>query len=150
MKAACLAAVIAAAIALPAAAQSPFSAFKGKLKPGLYEYDVEMDMGNVPGMPPGMGKQRHKMQNCITEKDIEQGGFESGKKQDCQVSDFRMSGNTANYTMTCKGEGQMVAKNTITFVGDGFKTDMVMNMNHGGQQMQMTHRGQSRYIGPCK
>ena len=39
-------------VAAPVAfAQSPAEAMKGKMKPGLYAYKMEMDMGQVPGAP---------------------------------------------------------------------------------------------------
>ena len=40
-----------------AALAGPFDSFKGKMKDGMYEYKMEMDMGAMPGMPAGMGKQ---------------------------------------------------------------------------------------------
>ena len=54
-----LAVACAASFSLAAtAADNPFEAFKGKMKAGLYEYKIDMDMGQMPGMPAGMGKPR--------------------------------------------------------------------------------------------
>jgi hypothetical protein len=134
------------------AADNPFSAFKGKMKPGMYDYKVEMDMGQVPGMPPGMGKQSMQMQHCITPEQIERGGWDNPKergKTDCEFKNFKMSGSTANYTMECK-QPPMTTDNTITFGADSFKMDMRMTMNQGGQVMKMTQRAEARYVGPCK
>ena len=148
-----LAAAFAAAFSAAVIA-GPFDGFKGKMKDGLYEYKMEMDMGQMPGMPPGMGKQAHTFQNCVTQKDIEDGGF--GKSRDrnqpenCEIKDMKMSGNTATYTMECKGNPAMKADNKITFTGDGFNMDMKMAMNQGGQVMNMTQRMEGRHIGPCK
>lgn len=142
-----------AALAASAWAQSnPFSQFKGKMKPGLYDYKVEMDMGQVPGMPPGMGRHATTMQHCITPEQIERGGWDNPKDRgqtDCEFKNFKMSGNTANYTMECR-QPQMTADNTITFAGDGFKMDMRMTMNQGGQVMKMTQKAEAKYLGPCK
>ena len=142
-----------AALAATASAQTnPFSQFKGKMKPGLYDYNVEMDMGQIPGMPPGMGKRSHTMQHCITAEQIERGGWDNPKergKTDCEFKNFRMSGNTANYTMECK-EPPMTADNTITFGSDSFKMDMRMTMSQGGQVMKMNQKAEAKYLGPCK
>jgi hypothetical protein len=102
---------LAVAVALAAfctVASAQFEGMKGKMKEGLYDYKMEMDMGNIPGMPPGMSRQAHSFQQCITAKDIEKGGFQRGKEgkmpENCEVRDFKMSGNTASYTWECKGE----------------------------------------------
>ena len=153
MKNECLVAVACVAFSTTAIA-NPFGQFKGKMKEGLYEYKMEMDMGQIPGMPPGMGKQQHTMQNCVTNKDIEGGGFSKGRDsqrpENCDIKNFNMSGNTATYTMVCKGDQPMSADNKITFSGDGFKMDMKMAMTRGGQVMNMTQRMEGKYIGPCK
>jgi hypothetical protein len=146
------AATIAALPLCVAAADNPFgSQFKGKMKPGLYDYKVEMDMGQMPGVPPGMTKQNMSMQHCITAEQIERGGWENPKergKSDCEFKNFNMSGNTANYVMECK-QPPMTADNTITFASDGFKMDMKMTMNQGGQVMKMTQKAEAKYVGPC-
>ena len=146
--------VLAAALAATAAhAQSPADAMKGKMKPGLYAYKMEMDMGQVPGMPAGMGKQTMNMQHCLTPQDIERGQVGKGRDgkaaSNCEMQDFKMSGNTATYRMVCKGEGAMTADNKITFVPDGFNMTMKMAMDRGGQKMNMTQNMEGRYLGAC-
>ena len=149
--------LIAAAAALScgcALAATPFEGFKGKMKEGLYDYQMEMDMGAIPGMPPGMGKQTHSFQHCVTAQDIEKGAVNRGRDgkmpENCEVRDFKMSGNTASYTMECKGEHPMKADNKITFTGNGYDMDMKMAMNHGGQAMNMNQKMKARYVGACK
>jgi len=150
-----LAVALSAAAGLAAsaiAADNPFSAFKGKMKPGMYDYKVEMDMGQMPGMPPGMGTRTMNMQHCITQEQIERGGWDNPKekgKTDCEFKNFKMSGNTASYTMECK-QPKMTADNNVTFGNDSFKMDMRMTMDHGGQPMKMNQKAEAKYIGPCK
>jgi hypothetical protein len=135
------------------AADNPLGQLKGQMKEGLYDYKMEMDMGAIPGLPPGMGKQTQTFQKCVTAQDIEKGQMGRGKDgkmpETCEVKNFKMSGNTASYTMTCK-EPPMSADNQITFASDGFKMDMKMAMNQGGQMMNMTQRMEGKYLGPCK
>jgi hypothetical protein len=144
----------AATLSLAAVAAGPFDQFKGKMKEGLYEYKMEMDM---PGMPAGMGKgpMTHTFQHCVTAKDLEEGGFAKGGRdgkgmpKDCEVKNMNVSGNTATYTMECTGEHKMKADNKITFVPNGFDMDMKMQMNQGGQVMNMTQKMQGRLVGAC-
>ena len=76
------------------------------MKHGLYEVRMEMEM---PGMPQGMGKQQMTMQNCVTAQDLEGGKLgrsEQQKMEQCEIKNFKMSGNTASYTTVCKGDMQ--------------------------------------------
>ena len=143
-----------AAIAAPAwAADNPFEAFKGKVKEGMYEYKMEMDMGQMPGLPPGMGKQSFTMQHCVTAQDIEKGRMGKGRDgkmpENCEIKNFKMSGNTASYTMICKGGPDMTADNVITFRSDGYSMEMKMAMDRGGQVMNMKQHMEGKYLGPC-
>lgn len=151
-----LAAAVAAAFASTFAAAGPFDAFKGKVKPGMYEYKTQMDMGQIPGMPPGMGKQTHTFQQCVTKESIERGenmgNTDRGGKpmpSNCDVKNVNVSGNTASYTMACPAPHEMNADAKITFTGDGYNMDMKMNMIHNGHPMAMTQHMEARYLGPC-
>ena len=152
MKTALLFALAAGLAATGAAAQNPAEAMKGKVKPGMYSYKMEMDMGQVPGMPAGMGKQTMNMQHCVTPQDVEKGELGKGRNEgprNCEMKDFRMSGNTASYRMVCKGEFEMVADNTINFVSNGYRMNMKMQMDRGGQKMNMTQNREAQSLGPC-
>lgn len=142
---------IAAAAFCGAAIAGPFDQFKGRMKPGLYEYKMDMQM---PGMPQGMGNHSMTMQHCVTEKDIEGGDFAKRDKQqkDCDIQDMKVSGNTAHYKMVCTGQNKMTADTTMTFKDNGFVSDMKMTMNHGpnGQAMTMTQHMEGTRLGDCK
>ena len=143
------------ALTTSAAFAGPFDQFKGKMKEGMYETRIEMDMGQVPGMPPGMGKQNFTHQHCVSDKDIDKGTFSKGRdgkggpNESCEVKNMKMSGNTATYTMECS-KPKMSADNKITFNGNGYVMDMKMTMDHGGGPMTMNQHMESRYVGPCK
>lgn len=138
-----------------AAIAGPFDSFKGKMKAGMYEYKIDMDMGAIPGMPPGMGKRSMTFQKCVTPEDIERGQMGRGAGRDgkmpesCEIRNFSQSGNTASYTMECS-KPKMSADNKITFTGEGFNMDMKMAMDEGGKKMDMTQHMEGRYLGPCK
>ncbi len=144
-----LLAACAATLCASVAAAGPFDQFKGKMKEGLYEVKMDMEM---PGMPGGMGKQSMTMQNCVTAQDIEKGqvGKDDKAGMNCEVKNFKMSGNTATYTTVCKGDPEMTADTSITFKGDGYSMNMKTAMKQGGQVMNMTHKMEGRYLGACK
>jgi hypothetical protein len=132
-------------------AAGPFDQFKGKMKEGLYEYKMDMEM---PGMPTGMGKHSMTMQHCVTAKDIEGGDFAKGdtgkQPKDCDFQDVKVSGNTASYKMVCKGQNEMTADTKMTFRDNGFVSDMKMTMNQDGKVMNMTQHMEGKYLGACK
>jgi hypothetical protein len=136
------------ALATAATAAAPLDHFKGKVKPGMYETKMEMQ---IPGMPAGMGKQNMTFKNCVIQKDIDQSQVckTDVMPKDCEIKNLKSSGNTTSYTMECKGERPMTADNTITFRGDGYTMDMKMAMSQGGQVMNMQQKMDSRYVGPC-
>ena len=70
--------------------------------------------------------------------------------EQCEVKNFKMSGNTASYTTVCKGNMDMTADTTETVAGDNYKMDMKMRMNQGGQVMNMHQKMDGRYLGACK
>jgi hypothetical protein len=146
-----LAAACTAALSATAFAAGPFDQFKGKMKEGQYETKMEME---IPGMPAGMGKQNHTFQHCVTPEDIEKGKVGRGRDgkapENCEIKNFNMSGNTATYTTACTGNPQMTIDNKVTFADNGYKVDMKMAMNQGGQVMNMTQHMESRYLGACK
>ena len=139
-------------LAAPIAFAGPFDAFKGQMKPGLYESKVDMEMSGMAGMPPGMGKQSMTHQHCITQKDIDDGGIAKNKRpgakdSECEIKDVKMSGNTGTYKMVCP---QMTSDAKITFTGNGYQMDMVSSMDQGGHKMTMKHHSESKYLGACK
>ena len=151
-----LVALACGALATAAMAAGPLESLKGKMKEGQYEYKMDMDMGQMPGMPPGMPtKQSMNFSKCVTAADIEKGQMgrgagRDGKAPECDIKDFKMSGNTASYTMECKPPQEMRAENVITFKGNDFSMDMKMQMNQRGQMMNMTQHMEGKYMGACK
>ncbi len=149
MKRTLLAALAASTLAAPALAQdNPWAGFKGKLKEGNWEYKMQME--GVPGMPAGMGAMTFN--RCLTAKDVDQGGFaqRDNKMPDgCTVKDMKVAGNGATWKMVCVKDPRMVVDSTMTFGGDSFTMKQNMQMNQGGQVMNMTQNMTGRLVGPC-
>jgi hypothetical protein len=151
MRAIAIATAAAAALAATLAIAGPFDAFKGKMKPGLYDMKMDVDMSATPGIPPQFAKQSHSIQHCVTEQDLEKGALSRGRDgkapSDCEVKNMNMSGNTATYSMVCP---KMTADNKITFNGSGYTMDMKMTSEQNGRPMNMSQHVESKYIGACK
>ena len=145
------------AASLPFAAPAQFEQFKGKLKPGLYEYKMTMEMPNMPNMPnmpkgaPGM-RAPMTHQQCVTAEDVEKGGMGDRNKvpKDCQVKDFKMSGNTATYKTECGGEMNVKAETKVAFNDTGMVIDSSSTMVRKGQPMTTKLHMESKYLGACK
>ena len=136
---------------------NPFAAFKGKMKAGQYDMSMEVDMGNMPGVPAGMAKQNRKFSHCLKQEDIDKGALNKGSDgkgmpDNCKVSDFRMSGNTASYRLECTGEDAMSMDAQITFVSAGYDMAMQMKIGTGKGEppVKMSQKWQARYTGACK
>jgi hypothetical protein len=131
-----------------ALAAGPFDAMKGKMKEGLYEYKMDVDM---PNMPAGMKMPTQTIQKCVTAKELDEGNFARGanQKQDCEIKDVNFSGNNGSYKMVCNGTNPMTADVKMVFRDNGFTSDMNMTMNQGGQQMHMKQHLDGTYKGAC-
>lgn len=138
----------------PAQAQSTaqLTALKGKIKEGRYSQKMEMDMGNIPGMPAGMGKQSFTIDNCVSDSDIEKG--ELGRRDkgapDCQMRDVKVTASNASYKMVCTGEQNMTMDVAIAFAGDSYRMTMKTLMDMGGQKITSNMTVDAKYLGPCK
>ena len=132
---------------------------KGRMKAGLYEMTVSMEMSGVQGMPGGMKMPAMTVQHCVTQKDIDDGNQKmfGGKNprapdasKDCEMKDFKMSGDTATYRMVCTGKTNMEMDASVTFTPDGYKGTNKMHMDQNGQPMNMTSSFTSKFLGACK
>lgn len=120
------------------------------MKEGLWEITMKMDM---PGMPAGMKPQ--VVQQCFTKKDLEDprktapsGG--DPKDNRCQMTDYKVQGNTATWAMACKGEDAMTGSGTATYSGTSYSGTNKMTMKRSGQAQTMTMHYSGRHLGECK
>ena len=131
--------------AAPASAAQGRDAFKGKLKPGLYEVTMESDMSNTPGVPKDKAKHVDKRQQCITQQEVDKG---IEHDPNCPVSSFASSGNQISISATCKDGARTDTR--MTFTPNGYTAEMKVSAKHEGKAVGSTHKVTSRYIGPCK
>jgi len=144
MRFATLSLLAATLLSAPAHAAAP------NMKEGLWEITTKMEM---PGMPGGMKPQ--VMQQCFTKKDLDDprktapsGG--DPKDNRCQMTDYKMQGNTATWNMACKGEDAMTGSGSITYSGTSYTGTNKMSMKRGGNVQTMTTHYNGKHIGDCK
>lgn len=117
---------IAAAALLTAATSANAQLPKFDTQPGKWSYTTRTEI-------PGLGSIPMSFEQCVSQKDIDEGKNLSGQKQagmDCAYSDVKVNGNRYQFTATCKMKdvaepsvmtydmtatsGQMDAKMTMT------------------------------------
>ena len=119
-------------------------AFKGKLKPGLYEMIVETDMTGMPGVPNDKAENTEKRQKCITQAEIDKGIEDD---PNCPATSYSASGNTINIASTCKDGARLDMK--MVMGSNGYTAEMKVNAKHEGKSFGSTHKMTTKYIGPC-
>jgi hypothetical protein len=114
-------------------AQSPVRA-------GRWEVVMQMDMPNMPIKMPEM-----KSVQCVTPEQAKDPtaalprGPQDGRggKNDCKVSDYKQSGNTATWQMTCTTPQPMKTAGEMTFADDSYKGTMKMESPQGPMTMKV-------------
>lgn len=141
----------AASIATALLALSIAAFAQGPRRDGQWEVKMEMDMPGMPaGMPPMTSTQ------CITpeeakdpEKAVPQmgrGGRGRGRgNQDCKVSDYKMDGNKATWTMKCEGDMAMTGAGEFVYAADTYTGTIKMETGRGA----MTMKYSGKRLGDC-
>jgi len=135
-----LALTLVAVAAVAMAAQNP-------MRPGNWETTIQMHMANVPMQMPEM-----KTTQCITPEQLEkdpasglpQGMRGRGGNNQCEVSDYKVTGHTVSWKMAC-AQQQMTAAGELTFSGDSYTGTMKASMPQGEMTMKMT----GKRLGDC-
>ena len=120
------------------------------MRPGQWETTMQMQM---PNMPAGVQMPSMKNTQCITPDQAKdpasavprQSGRGRGGKDDCKVSDYKMTGSTATWTMMCTSPDKMTATGEMTFGDDSYTSTMKMVMAQG----EMTMKTTGKRIGDC-
>jgi len=117
----------------------------------------------MPKMPPGMAgnPMKHTFQHCVTPEDIHRGEVGKGGRgmpENCEIKDFKASGNSVDYTTVCKPStdgkgppGGMQAHSHMTFNDGGYVMNMEMDGpgRPGGPPMHMKQHMVAKYLGDC-
>lgn len=116
-----------------------------RMTPGLWEMTSSMEGAGMPQMPPT------KFQHCYRPEDVKDlRRTIPEKNKDCQVSDWKESGNTVTWKMSCTGKAPMTGTGRITYAGDRYEGVNKITMAHGSQSMTMTQKYVARRLGDCR
>ena len=129
-------ALLTIALSWTALAQTP-----APMKPGNYEISMKMAMQGMD-MPPMTQTQ------CITEamvKDPQSAIPKGPGGGDCKASDYKFSGNTATFKMTCTQPVPMVMLGEMKYSGDSYAGTMTVDAS--GQQMVIAYT--AKRLGEC-
>jgi hypothetical protein len=130
------------------AALVPAVAFaEPKMQAGQYTVTITVEM-NGRQMPP------RTTSHCATREHVgDAKSFLKAMQQDksCQIDNFKMSGSTASFDMTCTDRGQAKGHVDATFTGKGVDSTMTMSMANPktGEQMTMKMLTHSERTGDC-
>lgn len=118
-----------------------------RMTPGLWEMTMSMEGAGMPqGMTPPM-----KFQHCYRAEDLkDMRNTVPEKNPNCTISDWKESGNTVTWKMSCTGKNAMTSSGRITYAGDSYTGVNKMTMNHGGQPMTMTQKYTAKRVGDCR
>jgi hypothetical protein len=117
-----------------AIAQSP-------IRPGRWEVAMQMDMPNMPVKMPEM-----KSVQCITPEQAKDPASSlprgpqdgrGGGKNDCKVSDYKVSGNTVTWQMACTSPQPMTSTGQMTFTDNSYTGEMKMTLPQGPMTMKV-------------
>jgi len=104
----------------------------------LWEVTSQM---NMPGMPAGMGAQKHQV---CTEKGDAKKAMSSKGSEKCKMTDFKQSGNKVTMTMACP-DGTAVVENTYNAAHTEYNGTVKMTSKRGDMTMTMA----GRKVGSC-
>jgi hypothetical protein len=118
---------------------------------GKWQVTMQMEM---PGMPAGMPP--FTTEQCLTREQVDdpqravpQQPQRGGGQSDCKYEDYKLTGNKVTWTMRCTTPQPMTGSGEITYTENAYNGVMKMNMERGGQGMQMTMKMTGKRLGDC-
>ncbi|MGD2081475.1 MAG: DUF3617 domain-containing protein [Chromatiales bacterium] len=114
------------------------------MRPGLWETTVRTEM---PGMP--IAVPPVTTSSCVRETEVVPQTEQPG--QECEMTDQSVDGDRVSWQIRCNSQGTtMIGNGEITYAGDTYTGQVRMNMQQGGQSMQMTQSLEGRRLGDCQ
>jgi len=133
------------------------------IKAGKWEYTAQVQMPNMPKLPPGvqlpsnlqMGPNGMKVTNtrCITPDEAAPDGRPPGQNNNkCTRDKWERDGGTVRWAMTCtSSHGPMHAEGVGHYHGDTMEADVTTQAppSTGGSPQTMTTHITGHYLGAC-
>ena len=132
-------AALAALTAGLAAAQTP------PMRLGKWEVTSKTEM---TGMPMQMPAQTSTSTLCVNSENQNRPPINADKS--CKVTNYKVVGSGATWSMECTGQGNMKGEGSITFKGDSYTGMTTMNMQmQGASKMTMKSTYAGKWVGAC-
>lgn len=136
-------------LALLALAAMPALAGQNPMRPGLWEITTQMDMPGMPYKMPPM-----TLKHCVTPemlaKDHGLGEQKSPPGSHCERTKMSMSGNHAEWAVSCTGKTHMTGNGTVTWDSvDSYHGESHLTMDMNGHTTNVRQTMQGKRIGEC-
>lgn len=123
---------------------APLLAAPPNMQPGNWEISMKIQVEGVPfPMPP------IKTTHCYTKQELEDSKSTlpsgSGKKNDCEVKDMKVAGNSATWNLVCKDGSKGAGE--ISYKGTTYDSTLNMTTKDGGKS---TTNIKAKRLGDCK
>lgn len=121
-------------------------AASNNMKEGKWEISMDMEMAGLPFKMPAVIHTQ-----CITKKDLEDNKKtlpSAGKNEDCEVKNYKVSGNTVTWETVCKDGTKGSGK--ITYKGDSYSGTMTMEtIDKKGKKSTVNYKIKGQRKGDC-
>jgi 2-methylaconitate cis-trans-isomerase PrpF len=134
-----------AALSLAVTAQTVFAAPETQIQDGLWEITTETEIPGTPTRPAA-----ETIRTCYTKADVAEGAMVP-KGEQCEVLDYRLSGNTAKWNIRCAGQNPVTGSGTIVFSSrSAYSGTLQLRLQADGQpEIRMNNRYAAKRIGAC-
>jgi hypothetical protein len=112
------------------------------MREGMWEVNTKLVIPGMPEAPP------MKHQQCVTAANIKDPESTMPKmdSNDCKITNFKLNGNTATYTLTCTQPTDVTAAGEIKYSGSDSYTG-TLTLNGGGMAVTLSY--DAKRIGDC-
>lgn len=118
------------------------------LKPGKWQITTRIE---IPGMPVAMPART--ITKCFTGSDPKQGVAaatqHSSRDGSCRADHVKIKGNKVTWQLQCSGAHAATGHGEISYLGDHYTGQTVMDVNEHGHAMVVTNHTLGKYIGAC-
>jgi hypothetical protein len=123
-----------AALCLTIVAAVTLAAQTPTMRPGRYAVTMQMSMPNMPVAMPEI-----KSEQCISDADLKKDPHawipnaspDPRMKEACKMSDYKVTGQTVTWSMSCPGQQAITGTGEMTIKGDTYAGVMKMTTPQG-------------------
>lgn len=116
------------------------------MKPGLWELTMSTEMAGMPAA----AQRPFTMQRCYRPGEMKDPRATIPQKNpNCQFSDWKESGHTVSWKISCTGKMPLSGSGSVTYSGTSYSGSARLHMSHDGQPMELMHKYTGKRLGDC-